>query len=134
MKSTFNKYLPLVLKIVLAALLIQTLRFKFTAHEDSVYIFNKLGMEPWGRILIGVFELIASILLFVPRINLYGIILTVGLMFGAIFLHLTKLGIVVKEDGGALFGMAVLCLSIALALLFLYKDKLKDSFQKLFNS
>ena len=56
MKS--NKII-LVLRIAVAVILIQTLRFKFTAHPDSVYIFETVGLEPFGRIGIGLLELIA---------------------------------------------------------------------------
>ena len=125
MKTKINNYLPIVLKVILAVLLIQTLRFKFTGHEDSVYIFTTIGMEPWGRIGIGILELIASILLFIPKMNIFGILLTIGLMFGAVFMHFTKLGIVVKNDGGTLFGMAILCLFLALILLWLSKNKIR---------
>ena len=54
-------------KIIVALILLQTLRFKFLAYTDSIYIFTKVGMEPWGRIEIGVLELITSILLFLPK-------------------------------------------------------------------
>ena len=40
-----------ILQIVVAAILAQTLYFKFTAAEESVYIFTTLGIEPWGRIV-----------------------------------------------------------------------------------
>jgi len=55
-----------ICRIVAAALLLQTLFFKFTAAPESVYIFTKVGLEPWGRIGSGVVELIAAIMLFVP--------------------------------------------------------------------
>lgn len=97
----------LVLRVLIAVILIQTLRFKFTAHPDSVYIFTQVGMEPWGRILIGVLELIAGILILVPMTVWAGALLGFGLMSGAIFMHLTQLGIEVNGDGGILFGTAV---------------------------
>jgi putative oxidoreductase len=62
-----KKHIPLILRIIVAVILIQTLRFKFTAHPDSVYIFENVGLEPYGRIGIGFLELIASILLLVPK-------------------------------------------------------------------
>ena len=134
MKAKFRHFIPAILKVVLAILLVQTLRFKFTAHEDSVYIFTKLGLEPWGRILIGALELIASILLFVPRIRSLGALLAIGLMSGAALMHLTVLGIEVKNDGGLLFGMALICLGIASILLWLNKNQIVQFYKKLFNS
>jgi putative oxidoreductase len=95
------------LQLVAAAILFQTLFFKFTGAEESVYIFTTLGLEPWGRIGSGVAELIACILLLTPRTVPLGAILALGVISGAIVSHLTKLGIVVKGDGGLLFGLAI---------------------------
>src|SRR5262245_31422946 len=94
-------------RLATAAILFQTLFFKFTGAEESVYIFTKLGMEPWGRIGSGVAELIACILLLVPRTVPLGALLALGVISGAIVSHLTKLGIVVMDDGGLLFALAV---------------------------
>lgn len=102
-----NKNLLFVLRLFVAVILLQTLYYKFGAHEDSVYIFTTLGLEPYGRIGIGVMELIASILILIKKTSWAGALLTVGLMAGAIFSHLTQLGIEVKGDGGQLFYMAI---------------------------
>ena len=102
-----NKNLLFVLRLIVAVILLQTLYYKFGAHEDSVYIFTTLGLEPYGRIGIGVMELIASILILIKKTSWAGALLTVGLMAGAIFSHLTQLGIEVKGDGGQLFYMAI---------------------------
>jgi len=102
-----NKNILFFLRLIVAVILLQTLYYKFGAHEDSVYIFTTLGLEPYGRIGIGVMELIASILILLKRTSWVGALLTVGLMAGAIFSHLTQLGIQVKGDGGQLFYMAL---------------------------
>lgn len=102
-----NKNIIFVLRLIVAVVLLQTLYYKFGGHEDSIYIFTTLGLEPYGRIGIGVMELIASILILLKRTSWAGALLTVGLMAGAIFSHLTQLGIEVKGDGGQLFYMAV---------------------------
>lgn len=102
-----NKNILFFLRLIVAVILLQTLYYKFGAHEDSVYIFTTLGLEPYGRIGIGVMELIASILILLKRTSWAGALLTVGLMAGAIFSHLTQLGIQVKGDGGQLFYMAL---------------------------
>ena len=102
-----NKNFLFALRIIVAVILLQTLYYKFGAHEDSVYIFTTLGLEPYGRIGIGVTELIASVLILLKRTSWAGALFTVGLMAGAIFSHLTQLGIEVKGDGGQLFYMAV---------------------------
>jgi uncharacterized membrane protein YphA (DoxX/SURF4 family) len=115
MKS--NKII-LVLLIAVAIILIQTLRFKFTAHPDSVYIFETVGLEPIGRIGIGVLELIAGILLLIPKTIWAGAALTLGLIGGAIMMHLTQLGIEVKGDGGVLFYTAVVTFILSAVILY----------------
>ena len=97
-----------ILRILAAVILLQTLFFKFSGAEESIYIFSTLGMEPWGRIGTGVVELIASILLLIPRTTAIGAMLGLGVMSGALFFHLTRLGIVVKDDHGQLFAYALL--------------------------
>ncbi len=97
-----------VLRVIPAFILLQTLFFKFTAAPESVYIFETVGMEPHGRIGSGVVELIASILLLIPRTSWLGALLALATISGAIFFHLTSLGIEVKEDGGTLFIMALI--------------------------
>ena len=115
--NPMNKKLLLFLRIFIAIILLQTLRYKFLAHPDSVYIFSSLGLEPYGRIGIGVMELIASILLFPKRTTWLGALLSVSLMAGALFSHLTQLGIEVKNDGGTLFYMALLTWILSLTVL-----------------
>jgi uncharacterized membrane protein YphA (DoxX/SURF4 family) len=116
---SLSKILLWVLRLLATVIMLQTLFFKFTAAEESVYIFSTLGIEPWGRIGTGVGELIASILILIPATTALGALLGLGLMSGAIFFHLTKLGIVVKEDSGQLFLYALLvfvsCLILAIA-------------------
>ena len=111
----------LVLRIAVAIILIQTLRFKFTAHSDSVYIFETVGLEPYGRIGIGVLELIAGILLLIPKTIWAGALLTMGLIGGAILVHLTKLGIEVKGDGGVLFYTAIITFLLSTIILYYYR-------------
>lgn len=113
MKATILYWL---LRGLAALIMLQTLFFKFTAAPESVYIFSKLGMEPYGRIAIGVLELIASILILIPRTTAYGAVLAIGLMGGALFFHLTRLGIVVQNDGGQLFIYCLLVFFSALVL------------------
>jgi uncharacterized membrane protein YphA (DoxX/SURF4 family) len=116
-----KKYIPLALRLIVEIILIQTLRFKFSAHEDSVYIFETVGLEPVGRIGIGVLELIAGILLLIPKTVWIGAGLTLGLIGGAIIMHLTQLGIEVKNDGGLLFGTAIITFILSAIILILHK-------------
>jgi len=113
-----------VLQIVAAVILFQTLFFKFTGAEESVYIFTTLGMEPWGRIGSGVVELVAVVLLLVPRTVVVGALLALGVITGAIASHLTKLGIVVRDDGGLLFGLALVVFVSSLGILLIRRRRL----------
>ena len=121
-----------VLRIVAAFLLLQTLFFKFTGAEESIYIFSTLGMEPWGRIGTGVLELIASILILYPRTTFIGAALGAGLMSGAIFFHLAKLGISVKGDGGLLFAYALVVFISCVILLFIYRGEINNILKFIF--
>ncbi|WOD43653.1 DoxX family membrane protein [Hwangdonia lutea] len=119
-----KKHTSLILRILVAVILIQTLRFKFTAHPDSVYIFKTVGLEPFGRIGIGILELIAGVLLLIPKTVWLGAGLTIGLMSGAIFMHLTLLGIEVNNDGGVLFFTAVITFVLASVILYRYRKNI----------
>ncbi|HKO81173.1 MAG TPA: DoxX family protein [Chitinophagaceae bacterium] len=120
------------LRLIAAIILLQTLFFKFSGAEESVYIFSTLGMEPWGRIGSGILELIASILILYPRTTFIGAALGAGLMSGAIFFHLTKLGPVVKNDGGQLFIYALLVFISCVLLLIIYRKQLLDTIKLIF--
>lgn len=91
-----------------AAILLQTLFFKFTAAPESVYIFSTLGIEPVGRIGSGVAELISAILLIWPSKSLIGAIISAGVMVGAIASHVLFLGFEIMDDGGLLFTLALI--------------------------
>ena len=112
-----------VLRLLAAIIMLQTLYFKFTGQEESVQLFTTLGMEPWGRIGTGVIELVASILLLIPRTTGFGAALGLGLMSGAIFFHLTFLGLEVGGDY-ILFIYAVTAFVCCLILLIIYRRQL----------
>lgn len=111
-------------RIVAAIILLQTLFFKFTAAPESVYIFTKVGAEPWGRIGSGVIELIAAVLLLTPRFVWAGAFLALGVMAGAIVSHLTLLGIDVQGDKGLLFGLAVTVFVTSATALYLHRNQI----------
>ena len=113
-----------ILRLVAAVIMLQTLFFKFSASPESVYIFSKLGIEPWGRIGSGVAELIASILILILRTTVYGAVLAIGIMSGAIVSHLTVLGFVVMNDGGQLFIYALLVFTASLILIIRHRRQL----------
>ncbi|HVU94451.1 MAG TPA: DoxX family protein [Puia sp.] len=130
MAQPIKNILPWILRGLAALILLQTLFYKFSAAEESVYIFSTLGMEPWGRIGTGVAELIASVLLLIPATTAVGAVMGIGLMGGAIFFHATRLGISVRGDGGQLFLYALLVFISCAGLLVLYRGQLIQIFNK----
>lgn len=122
-----------IARLVAAFLMIQTLYFKFSGAEESKFIFSQLGIEPWGRIGSGVVELIASILLLIPRTTIYGALLGLGVICGAILSHLFILGIEIQGDGGLLFIYALLVFISCLFLVLVNRGQipfLKNYFNK----
>jgi len=107
-----------IVRVIAALILLQTLFFKFSAAPESVEIFTRMGMEPWGRIGTGVVELISAILILVPSTVWLGAVLAAGVMGGAILSHLTVLGISVQNDHGQLFSYAVIVMVCALVALW----------------
>jgi hypothetical protein len=122
--SSALRILSWVCRLIAAFILLQTLFFKFTAAPESVYIFTKVGAEPWGRIGSGVVELIAAGLLLTPRFVWAGATLALGVMAGAILSHLTLLGIEVQGDKGLLFALAVIVFVAGAIALFLHRKQI----------
>lgn len=117
-------YLNLALRLIAAAILAQTLFFKFSGAEESVFIFQTLGAEPWGRLGSGVAELICVVLLLIPGTAWLGALGGLGVMSGAILSHLFLLGVEIKGDGGLLFGLAVAVFACCAAVLWLNRADL----------
>jgi hypothetical protein len=113
-----------VLALVVAAILLQTLYFKFTGAPESIYIFEKTGLGYVGRYGSGISELLASVLLLIPRTRAIGALLALGVIAGALFSHLTVLGIEVMGDGGTLFYLALIVFAASLALLIMHRKEI----------
>lgn len=124
-----NQLFIWIVKLTAVIILLQTLFFKFSGAQESIYIFQTLGIEPYGRIGSGVIELIASILILIPKTTLMGAVLGFGTMLGAIFSHIFVLGIEVQDDGGTLFILAVITLLSCLFLVYTERDKIFDLLQ-----
>lgn len=118
------KYFSLFLRIVAAAILFQTLFFKFTGAPESIFIFSSLGVEPWGRWFAGIFELAACALLLIPATQDLGAFMGIGIMAGALLSHFLVLGVVVQNDGGLLFGLAWAVLIACSLVLFMARGRL----------
>lgn len=110
-------------RVVAALILLQTLFFKFTGAPESVYIFSTLGVEPWGRFLVGLLELVAGVSLLIGAVAWIGAGLATGLMVGALGAHLTVLGFEVQNDDGYLFFLALAVLAASLVVLWIQRKK-----------
>ena len=113
-----KKHLPLILAIFVAFVFIQSLFFKFAGlfgepADITVYIFRTVGewfgsiglgliaqpFTDYGELVIGVAELIASILILLTATRWLGALIGLGVMSGAIFFHLfTPLGLYPYTD------------------------------------
>lgn len=113
-----------ICRIAVPAILLQPLYFKFSGAPESIYIFTKLGVDPWGRYASGVVELFAALLLLFPRTTWAGALLASGVMLGAVGGHLARLGIVVQNDGGLLFVLAVIVLTCALVTAYIHRHQI----------
>lgn len=120
------KILTWILRIVASGIVLQTLFYKFTAVEESAYIFSTIGMELYGRIGAGIAELIASVLILIPRTTLLRALMGMGIMLGAIFSHLFVLGIEVQNDRGTLFILALITFLCCVSLVSKNKNKIPD--------
>jgi uncharacterized membrane protein YphA (DoxX/SURF4 family) len=113
-----------ILRVIVAVILLQTLTFKFTGAEESVYIFSTVGVEPWGRYATGIAELFASVLILIPRTAWLGGFLGLGIMAGAILIHTFLLGISVQDDSGLLFGLAIVVFVSSVATLLFHRQEI----------
>jgi hypothetical protein len=119
------KIFLLLLKLLITLIVGQTLFFKFSGAAESVYIFNTLGVEPWGRLFLGAMELLSIILLWIPKTMLSALLLILGMMSGAIASHLFILGIEIMGDGGELFILGLVTWLAAVVLLFTKREEIK---------
>ena len=113
-----------ILRVTVVVILIQTLYFKFSGHPESVHIFSALGIEPWGRIGLGIIELITALLILFPKTKVIGMVASLGIILGAVFSHILVLGLNVSNDGGALFTLALIVLIATTIFLTIHKNEL----------
>jgi uncharacterized membrane protein YphA (DoxX/SURF4 family) len=111
-------------RILAALIMLQTLYYKFSGAKESIYIFSKIGIEPWGRIGTGVAELIAAILILMPRTSVFGAAMAIGIMAGALVTHVFIIGIIVMDDHGQLFIYAMTVLLCSMYVLWVQRQQL----------
>lgn len=119
------KIFILLLKLLITLIVGQTLFFKFSGAAESVYIFSTLGVEPWGRIILGTLELLSIVLLWIPKTTVYALLLIFGMMVGAVASHLFILGIQIMGDGGELFILGIVTWLASAVLLFTMREEIK---------
>lgn len=100
-------------RLIIVIVIGQTLPFKFIGAEESVWIFEQMNWEPWGRYMIASIETIAIILL-LSRYYILGAITTLSIISAANFMHFTRLGIDVNNDGGLLFALSIVVIICSL--------------------
>ncbi|MFW2476870.1 MAG: DoxX family membrane protein [Sediminibacterium sp.] len=130
MQPKLQTILQWVLRFIAAIIMLQTLYFKFSGAEESVYIFTQMGIEPWGRYVTGIAELIASILILYKPLTAFGSLMAVGIMSGALVSHILVLGVVVKNDNGLLFSYALIVWLASVILAWLNRAQLVDFLKK----
>lgn len=108
-----NDLVHIIPRLIVAIILAQTLPFKFTGSEESVWIFEQIGWEPWGRYLIACIETASTILL-LTNLYIFGAIISLSIISAANFLHFTKLGFIINDDGGLLFMMSIVVIFCSL--------------------
>ena len=106
-------------RLIVVFIIGQTLPFKYSGHPDSVYIFEQMGWEPWGRYLIALIETTAVVLLLTKRYIL-GAIMSLSLISAANFMHFTRLGFDVNGDGGFLFKMSIIVILSSLMIIIIW--------------
>ncbi|GAB5524428.1 MAG: hypothetical protein Roseis2KO_23000 [Roseivirga sp.] len=126
-KNKIKHIITWAFRVIAAFIMLQTLFFKFSGAEESVFIFTQIGMEPFGRYLSGSVELIAGVLL-LTRFYAIGAALGLGTISGAIFFHLTTLGIEVQGDGGTLFIMAIVVFVSSALTILLNLEEVKTKY------
>jgi hypothetical protein len=113
-----------ICRVTVAIILLRALFFKFVGAEESIYIFAKIGLDPWGRFGAGVLELIVVVSLLIPRFVWAGALISLGVITGALVSHLTVLGLAVQDDGGRLFALAVVVFLSSAATVFLHRHQI----------
>lgn len=130
------KYAP---RAIASFILLQTLYFKFGIGGEAALneskaifgtiteaIFGVIGYESYLRIGTGILELIAALLILFNRTTVFGALMALGLMAGAILSHILFIGIIVKDDGAQLFMMSIVVLLCSAKVLYDEKDHLKS--------
>jgi putative oxidoreductase len=125
-----KQFISNVLCYLVAIIFLQTLYFKFTAHPDSVFIFSRLGAEPWGRLTLGIVELFTSLLLLRPASRFVGMVISFLIIIGAIGAHMLVIGVCIAGDDGNLFALALFVFLCCLVYFTMNKTQLLNEIER----
>ncbi len=117
-----KKYIVWILQLVAVIILVMEAIPKLTGATECQAMFTALGMEPSGRVITGILEITAALLLLLPNSTSYGAVLASGLMCGAIIAHFTRLG--VHGHHLTMIIEASIVLVISITIMYLRRHKL----------
>ena len=123
----------------IAGVLLWYEQYKLTGNPGSVYLFTILsdwlfldGYEKPFRLTVAIAEIVASVLVLLPWTRMYGALMSLAIMTGAIFFHVVSpLGIDPYNDGGALFKEACTVWLCSVFILAFYRHDLRGWWQRL---
>jgi len=124
---TVKSVIVIAMQVVVAGMLAMAGGGKLMGDSMSVFIFSEIGMEPTGRLMIGVIELSAAFMLLTKSFSAFGALLALSTMLGALIAHITILGTTVQDDGGMLLGMMVTVLTFSLVILAVRSNQFRRS-------
>lgn len=125
-----SNFISWVLRIITTYIIFQIVYFKLSGDPQCIFVFEKMEIEPHGRFITGLIELVVGIFLLVPNTKLLGILGAFGAASCCLTAHFTVLGIEINNDGGQLFSMTASVFVLSIILSIIHKDEIflkKDS-------
>lgn len=124
--SKLSSLVSWIFQLLTTIVLLQNVYFKIAGSAEWIFLFEAIGMEPWGRFISAGLELIAGFLLLIPYGAWLGALFGISTLSTAIFFHLTTLGVEVSGDGGSLFYLAVFVFISCVVILILRRNQMKQ--------
>jgi putative oxidoreductase len=81
-----------IVQILSAAMFLVAGASKLSGGPEMVQVFEAIGIGQWFRYLTGAIEVASAVLLLIPRLAVFGALLLVPTMVGAVATHLFVLG------------------------------------------
>ncbi len=127
------KWLTWPAALFIAGILLWYEQYKLTGNPGSVWLFTVLsdwlhihGHEKPFRLAVASMEITAAVLVVMPPTRMWGALLALGIMSGAIFFHVVSpLGIDPYDDGASLFKQACEVWLASLFVLLAYRHEMR---------